>query len=232
MDSTERVRDELLAEGQLLRLVLSAPKGNILDTTLIEGLCRALERHDTPRLKAIVFEGEGAHFSFGASVAEHEREPRSRHVGHVPRPVSQAPRHGRPDPRRRARAVQGGRPRAGRVLLLDLCQSRRLPRTARDQARRLSPARVRAPALAPRRGSGPRSVRVRALAERGRGAGHGARVRGLRRPRRSGARLRRSRAAAGLRVFPALRRARSARAASRGCSTRPCRPSSASIWRS
>jgi cyclohexa-1,5-dienecarbonyl-CoA hydratase len=73
MDSTERVRDELLAEGQLLRLVLSAPKGNILDTTLIEGLCRALERHDTPRLKAIVFEGEGAHFSFGASVAEHER---------------------------------------------------------------------------------------------------------------------------------------------------------------
>lgn len=73
MNSDERARAALLEGGQLLRLTLSAPKGNILDAAMIEALSGALARHDTPRLKAIVIEGEGAHFSFGASVPEHEK---------------------------------------------------------------------------------------------------------------------------------------------------------------
>lgn len=73
MAADDKVMEELSEDGQLLKLTLNAPKGNVLDTKMIEGLTSALTRHDGPRLKAIVFEGAGSHFSFGASVPEHQK---------------------------------------------------------------------------------------------------------------------------------------------------------------
>lgn len=74
MAADDKVKEELLEQGQLLKLTLNTPKGNILDTKMIEALSAALQRHDGPRLKAVIFEGAGAHFCFGASVAEHTKE--------------------------------------------------------------------------------------------------------------------------------------------------------------
>lgn len=66
------VRREVIDGGALWRLVLATPKANVLDAAKIAALThafRALERE--PRVKCALIEGEGAHFSFGASVEEH-----------------------------------------------------------------------------------------------------------------------------------------------------------------
>lgn len=59
-------------DGQLARIMLDKPKGNVLDAEMVAAV-RAQLRALAPlsALKLIVFEGRGAHFSFGASVAEH-----------------------------------------------------------------------------------------------------------------------------------------------------------------
>jgi cyclohexa-1,5-dienecarbonyl-CoA hydratase len=64
--STER-------EGQLERIVLDRPKANVLDLAMLEAIGTRLRElaADPGARKLLVFEGEGAHFSFGASVAEH-----------------------------------------------------------------------------------------------------------------------------------------------------------------
>jgi len=54
------------------RVTMGGSKGNILDTTLMNALVDVFERAKrTPALKAVVLEGAGSHFSFGASVEEH-----------------------------------------------------------------------------------------------------------------------------------------------------------------
>lgn len=56
----------------LLRLRLARPKANIVDAAMIAALQSALETHvDTPGLRAVMLDADGAHFSFGASVEEH-----------------------------------------------------------------------------------------------------------------------------------------------------------------
>jgi cyclohexa-1,5-dienecarbonyl-CoA hydratase len=61
--------------GTLLRLVLDRPKANVLDGAMVSALRAEIGAAATdPNLRAIVFEGEGKHFSFGASVEEHRRE--------------------------------------------------------------------------------------------------------------------------------------------------------------
>jgi cyclohexa-1,5-dienecarbonyl-CoA hydratase len=71
----KRVVSETLRDGAVLRLALHAPPGNILDSGLIEDLSRALETAGrSPALKAILFEGSGRHFSYGASIEEHRPE--------------------------------------------------------------------------------------------------------------------------------------------------------------
>jgi cyclohexa-1,5-dienecarbonyl-CoA hydratase len=58
-----------------LHLTLNAPKANILDSNMLAGFRQALDSFaDSPHLKAIVFEGEGNHFCFGASVQEHQAD--------------------------------------------------------------------------------------------------------------------------------------------------------------
>jgi cyclohexa-1,5-dienecarbonyl-CoA hydratase len=59
-------------DGGLLRLRLSRPKANIVDAAMIAALRAALGEHLTDaRLRAVLLEAEGPHFSFGASVEEH-----------------------------------------------------------------------------------------------------------------------------------------------------------------
>ena len=59
-------------DGALLRLRLSRPKANIVDAAMIAALRAALGEHfPGPRLRAVLLDAEGAHFSFGASVEEH-----------------------------------------------------------------------------------------------------------------------------------------------------------------
>lgn len=58
--------------GAIWHVVLATPKSNLIDAPKIRALHEVFERAGrTPALKAIVLEGEGAHFSFGASVEEH-----------------------------------------------------------------------------------------------------------------------------------------------------------------
>ncbi|MGZ8869134.1 MAG: enoyl-CoA hydratase-related protein, partial [Thermoanaerobaculia bacterium] len=65
-------RVELQREGRIARVHLAAPKANILDRAMVTELDRIFEQLQAHReLRAIVIEGEGLHFSFGASVEEH-----------------------------------------------------------------------------------------------------------------------------------------------------------------
>ncbi|RJP23990.1 MAG: cyclohexa-1,5-dienecarbonyl-CoA hydratase [Deltaproteobacteria bacterium] len=59
-------------DGALLRLRLSRPKANIVDAAMIGALSAAFDEHlPAPRLRAVLLDSEGPHFSFGASVEEH-----------------------------------------------------------------------------------------------------------------------------------------------------------------
>jgi cyclohexa-1,5-dienecarbonyl-CoA hydratase len=66
------IRVEEVDEGQIWRVWLDAPKANVIDSAMIAALTSVFEAaRDAGALKAIVLEGEGRHFSFGASVEEH-----------------------------------------------------------------------------------------------------------------------------------------------------------------
>jgi cyclohexa-1,5-dienecarbonyl-CoA hydratase len=66
------VRTSIERDGGLARLVLDRPKGNVLDVEMMRALGEAATAlRPLAALKLVVFEGEGKHFSFGASVAEH-----------------------------------------------------------------------------------------------------------------------------------------------------------------
>jgi len=71
-----KVEIRLEHDDSLARVVLNAPKGNILDAAMIGDLTAAIQDvARRPAVKLMVMEGAGAHFSFGASVEEHRREP-------------------------------------------------------------------------------------------------------------------------------------------------------------
>lgn len=72
MTPTKKARLEFEYEGQVARVILCAPKGNIIDQTMMGDLELIFEELATRLdLKAIVLIGEGPTFSFGASVQEH-----------------------------------------------------------------------------------------------------------------------------------------------------------------
>ncbi len=59
-------------DGALLRLRLARPKANVLDGPMIAALDAALEATlGEQRLRAVLLDAEGPHFSFGASVEDH-----------------------------------------------------------------------------------------------------------------------------------------------------------------
>lgn len=66
---------ERLEGGAVLRVLLDKPKGNVLDSRMMGELSRVLEEHEGDAdLKLVVLRGAGGHFSFGASVEEHQRD--------------------------------------------------------------------------------------------------------------------------------------------------------------
>jgi cyclohexa-1,5-dienecarbonyl-CoA hydratase len=66
------IRVETLEDGAYWRVVLGGSKGNIIDIALTEALTELYHKAGHERdLKAVCLEGEGKHFSFGASVPEH-----------------------------------------------------------------------------------------------------------------------------------------------------------------
>lgn len=71
----EKIRTELQYGESVLRIILDDGKGNVLDHIMMEELQTLLDscRQNT-KLKLITFEGAGKHFSFGASVEEHQKE--------------------------------------------------------------------------------------------------------------------------------------------------------------
>lgn len=61
--------------GSLARIVLSRPKGNVLDAAMVEAIRSAIrEISAQERCSTVLFEAEGAHFSYGASVMEHRKD--------------------------------------------------------------------------------------------------------------------------------------------------------------
>ena len=66
------VRLEALEDGAIWRAVLNTPKANILDMEKCDFLTDIFEEAGGAKdLKAVIVQGEGPHFSFGASVEEH-----------------------------------------------------------------------------------------------------------------------------------------------------------------
>jgi cyclohexa-1,5-dienecarbonyl-CoA hydratase len=60
------------ADGALLRLRLARPKANIVDAAMIDALHAAFEgQRSNKRLRGVLLDAEGPHFSYGASVEEH-----------------------------------------------------------------------------------------------------------------------------------------------------------------
>ncbi len=75
MAENKKVKVASLHDGQVLTITLNAPKGNVLDREMMRELIAAIKEHgNAPSTKALVFQGEGGHFSFGASVPEHQKE--------------------------------------------------------------------------------------------------------------------------------------------------------------
>jgi cyclohexa-1,5-dienecarbonyl-CoA hydratase len=69
---TEKVRVELTHQGQVARVMLAAPKANILDCAMMAELLACFSAlHAQSALKLVLLTGEGPHFSFGASIEEH-----------------------------------------------------------------------------------------------------------------------------------------------------------------
>lgn len=58
-------------DDDVLHLLLDAPPGNVLDAAMIVAIRAALAEARSRPTRAVVFEGAGKHFSFGASVQEH-----------------------------------------------------------------------------------------------------------------------------------------------------------------
>lgn len=58
-------------DADVLHLALDAPPGNVLDAAMVTALRAAIAEAKSRPTRAVLFEGAGKHFSFGASVEEH-----------------------------------------------------------------------------------------------------------------------------------------------------------------
>lgn len=71
----EKIELRYQFDGAVAYIRLSAPKGNILDKQMMNEITRAFGEFEENRaVKAVVLEGAGKNFSFGASVEEHKKE--------------------------------------------------------------------------------------------------------------------------------------------------------------
>jgi len=70
----QKIQAQLRHDGAVLHVTLDAPPGNVLDIAMIDSLRAVLHEHATLPLKALLFEGAGEHFSYGASIEEHRAD--------------------------------------------------------------------------------------------------------------------------------------------------------------
>jgi cyclohexa-1,5-dienecarbonyl-CoA hydratase len=66
------LRIEPVLDGKIWRLWLAAPKANVIDSSMIRAISSAFAMaKERSELHGVILQGEGRHFSFGASVEEH-----------------------------------------------------------------------------------------------------------------------------------------------------------------
>ena len=71
----EKINVNYTHGGSVAQVILDDGKGNILDSVMMNELMEAFGNFkDMNELKLITFEGAGKHFSFGASVEEHQKD--------------------------------------------------------------------------------------------------------------------------------------------------------------
>ncbi|MCC6383932.1 MAG: enoyl-CoA hydratase/isomerase family protein [Bacteroidia bacterium] len=71
----EKIKVNYTHNHSVARIILDDGKGNILDHVMMEELWQLFDSFkENQNLKLITFEGAGKHFSFGASVEEHQQE--------------------------------------------------------------------------------------------------------------------------------------------------------------
>lgn len=71
----KKIKLEFHYHDAVARIILDDAKGNVLDHMMMEELQQVLDSfRDNKNLKLITFEGAGKHFSFGASVEEHQKD--------------------------------------------------------------------------------------------------------------------------------------------------------------
>ena len=72
MDTSQSIKVWSDRYDRLLRVRLAQPKANLIDAAMIAGLDEVFtKRIKDSRLRAVLLDAEGPHFSFGASVEEH-----------------------------------------------------------------------------------------------------------------------------------------------------------------
>ncbi|HSP33911.1 MAG TPA: enoyl-CoA hydratase/isomerase family protein [Thermoanaerobaculia bacterium] len=64
-------RLESMFDGRVARIVLAAPRPNIVDRAMVDALDAIVTQLDARELNAVVLSAEGPHFSYGASIPEH-----------------------------------------------------------------------------------------------------------------------------------------------------------------
>lgn len=71
----KKIKTEYIFDNSVVRIILDDGKGNVLDHVMMGELQALLESYQSDnKIKLITFEGEGKHFSFGASVEEHTKD--------------------------------------------------------------------------------------------------------------------------------------------------------------
>ncbi|RMF58652.1 MAG: enoyl-CoA hydratase/isomerase family protein, partial [Calditrichaeota bacterium] len=70
----EKIKEMYSHQNSVLTILLNHPKGNVLDRIMMNEILEVLgHAGENPGLKCIVFQGAGEHFSYGASVEEHQK---------------------------------------------------------------------------------------------------------------------------------------------------------------
>lgn len=71
----EKIEVKYSHDNTVCNVILNDGKGNVLDNVMMSDLLVLLnEVENEPRIKLITFEGDGKHFSFGASVEDHTKD--------------------------------------------------------------------------------------------------------------------------------------------------------------
>ena len=75
MNSSDSLRIREECDGSLLRLTLNRPPANLMDRQMVDAIRGAFEMLlGRTELRTVLFDHEGDHFSYGASVKEHRKE--------------------------------------------------------------------------------------------------------------------------------------------------------------